>query len=190
MKPNRRFKVIFIGNSNTGKTSIISKFNENDIHNPLSTIGFEYSDIISIEKNITLELWDTAGQERYKSMVSTFFRQMDACIIIYDIANLKSYEDVEYWYSEVKKYNTNSNLLIYLVANKIDLKEDYDFKSDIEFANKNQIRFVKTSLFRDKTIKNLLNLIISDLSTLENNFICINDIKITESKKKSNCKSC
>lgn len=188
MNINRRFKVIFIGNSNTGKTSIIAKLNDNEITNPSSTIGFEYSDIVSIEKNITLELWDTAGQERYKSMISTFFRQMDACIIVYDITNYKSYEDIQYWLSEINNYNTNDNLLTYLVANKIDLNKEYDFKTDIEFSNKNKMRFVKTSIFNDKSIKNLSNLIFDDLSILKENFIYTNDLKFVE--KDSKCTTC
>ena len=123
-------------------------------------------------------------------MVSTFFRQMDACVIVYDITNYKSYKDIEYWYTEINNYNTNDNLLIYLVANKTDLKMDYDFTSDRAFSNINNMNFVKTTIFDNKTIKNLLNLIIRDLSTLPNNFIFINNIEINESKYKNKCINC
>jgi len=102
-------KVILIGSSNVGKTSIIlryikDKFNSDQI----STAGaaFYSKTIIIDDKNqaIKFEIWDTAGQERYRSLNRAFYKNSNACILVYDITNQSSFNDLkDFWINEIKE---------------------------------------------------------------------------------------
>jgi small GTP-binding protein len=115
-------KIVLIGESHIGKTSIINYFIENKFNpNIIASIGC--SNIIkkySIgEKEIAFNIWDTAGQERFRSISKTFYKGADVAILVYDISSLNSYFELKnYWYKEVKE-NCSKDTSILNLYNKL-----------------------------------------------------------------------
>ena len=101
-------KVVLIGKSGVGKTSIISRYTTKIFKdNLMSTPGANFITkkvYMSEEKeNIKFEIWDTAGQEKYRSLAKVFYKNASACILVYDITNKESFEDIQkYWAPELK----------------------------------------------------------------------------------------
>ena len=118
-------KIIVIGNSGVGKTNIIKRFKNDDFDiNTRSTVGFEFisKDLIIQDKKIKLQIWDTAGQERYKSITSSFFRGCHGIVAVFDLTKYQSFEAIDHWIKDAKAI-TGSEISIYLVGNKSDLRD-------------------------------------------------------------------
>ena len=95
-------KVIVIGDTCVGKTNFIFRFVENRFSlNYVSTVGFDYrSKIITLpksKKKVKLQIWDTAGQERYNAVNKNLFQKVQGVIIMYDITNRASFENINKW---------------------------------------------------------------------------------------------
>lgn len=120
-------KIIIIGDSGVGKSSLIEAFNYKKISKSAKpTIGAEFSkkklrlNESGIEVN--LQLWDTAGQERFQSLCTSFYRGSDGCILVFDISSAESYENLDKW-RQVFQSTTGDEtrqIPIVLVGNKID----------------------------------------------------------------------
>ena len=100
-------KVILIGESSVGKSSIIKRYYNNEFDDViLSTVSeFYVEKVLDIEgKSITLEIWDTAGQERYRTLVRQYYKQSKAAILVYDITKESTFGELKnYWYKEIKE---------------------------------------------------------------------------------------
>ena len=101
-------KLVLIGESGVGKTSIISQFIDKVFQNDMqSTIGgtFSTKEIkCGNRKILKLEIWDTAGQERYRSVTKMFYKDANAALLVYDITNKYSFEELQkYWIGQVKE---------------------------------------------------------------------------------------
>ena len=120
------FKIIVIGDSGVGKTSITSQvirksFDEK--HN--STIGFEFYtyDVKIEDKIIKLQIWDTCGQELYRSLISNFYKQTSLAILVYSIDSEEYFHSLNNWVNEIKA-KANPDILFVLIGNKIDLEDE------------------------------------------------------------------
>ena len=118
------FKVIVIGNSGVGKSSLSLRATQDIFKEDfISTIGFEfYSFYLKInDKTIKLQIWDTCGQEIYRSIISGFYRSTELAIIVFSVVDRKSFEDIEEWVKQLKTHGT-PDCKIFLIGNKIDLQ--------------------------------------------------------------------
>ena len=114
------FKIILVGNSGVGKSSLLRRYIYNDfIETYNSTIGIDFKHKI-INNDTKLHIWDTAGQERFCSIIKTYYRNIDCVFLFFDITNKASFLALQYWYDEVKKY---SDPLFILIGTKNDLKQ-------------------------------------------------------------------
>ena len=146
-------KVVLLGESGVGKTSIISRFfNGTFEERIMSSTGASY-----VCKNITFpefqnkiikfEVWDTAGQEQYRSLNKIFYKDASICILVYDITNIKSFNALkEYWHHEVLE-STPKGIVIGLAANKSDLDDREAVSEEIarNFATEINAVFMYTS---------------------------------------------
>ena len=102
-------KVVLIGESGVGKTSIISRYITNTFKSQLmSTPGanFVTKTVIMEDENqsIKFEIWDTAGQERYRALAKVFYKNAAVCVLVYDITRKSSFEELKnYWVKEIKE---------------------------------------------------------------------------------------
>lgn len=158
------FKIILLGDSAVGKTSILFRFSENtynaDFH---STIGVDFR--VSLqkyqEKTIKLQLWDTAGQERFRNIVSSYYRVAHAALFIFDITNLSSFENIAMWIGESENF-LKDDIPKFLIGNKADLKENRAVTSEKanSFAQKLSMVYLESSA---KTSLNI-NLIFEEIT--------------------------
>ena len=121
-----RCKTIIVGNSGVGKTSILSRYLRKYNSNEKPTIGASFTNKLEIVngKQILFEIWDTAGQERFRSINTIFYQDAYICILVYDITDKKSFQDIkDYWYNAVLEQSCD-NLIFHIVGNKIDLFEN------------------------------------------------------------------
>ena len=144
-------KIVLIGESGVGKTSIISQFVDQVFQDDQqSTIGGTFSTKTvkcSNGKTLKLEIWDTAGQERYRSVTKMFYKDANAAILVYDITNKSSFEELKnYWIGQVQE-SSIKNIILAVMANKYDLydKEQVDEAMARKFAEENNALFAVTS---------------------------------------------
>ena len=121
-------KIVIIGESSVGKTTIISQFIDKIFLEELNiTYGGSFSSksvkCEDLNKTINLELWDTAGQERYRSVTKMFYKDADIVLLVYDITCKQSFEELKnYWMEQVIESSLKEAMLV-IVANKSDLIE-------------------------------------------------------------------
>jgi Ras-related protein Rab-1A len=118
------FKVLIIGDSGTGKSSLMLRLvDDTFINSYISTIGvdFKIHTILHNNKIIKLQLWDTAGQERFRTITSSYYRGANGVFIIFDLTNLETLSSIQTWIDNVNKYCTQPNVPVVIVGTKLDL---------------------------------------------------------------------
>ena len=113
-------KVVLIGESGVGKTSIISRYISNTFSSVLTaTPGASFTTktvyLQEYKQSIKFEIWDTAGQEKYRALAKVFYKNAAVCILVYDITRRKSFEELKnYWVNEIKS-NASQNLSKFII---------------------------------------------------------------------------
>ena len=119
-------KLVMLGNTNVGKTSIVKRFvyNEHDMY--AATLGATFcSKIVEVPNSsdfIKFQIWDTAGQEMYRGLASLYYKDAAAAVLVYDITNESSYEGIKEWVEELRE-NEAGNIIMAIAANKSDMLE-------------------------------------------------------------------
>lgn len=162
-------KVVMLGSSTVGKTTIVKRLITNAFEQTTSaTIGaalvtksIHVDDII-----IKLQIWDTGGSERYRAVAPMYFRDADAAVIVYDITQKSSFEDVETWLRDLREKGPG-NIIIALVGNKTDLPmREVSVAEGNRFAATNHLDiFKEASAFSGENINSLFD----DLAALIGN---------------------
>ena len=192
-------KVIVIGDTCVGKTNFIFRFVENRFSlNYVSTVGFDYrSKIITLpksKKKVKLQIWDTAGQERYNAVNKNLFQKVQGVIIMYDITNRASLENINKWLYLLSQ-NVSDKAKI-LVGSKLDLSEEKRIVTEEEgqnLADKNNMPFYETSSKTGENVEKIFFTLAQNIyENLSNENINDNaSVKIIqnpERKKKGCCK--
>jgi small GTP-binding protein len=115
-------KLLMIGDSNVGKTSILNKYVTNKFTDEFTTtigIDFHIKRITVNNKIVKLQLWDTAGQERFRAVTIGYFRGAQGAVVVYDVTNRESFNNIKKWIKDIDK-NCYKDIVIFLVGNKID----------------------------------------------------------------------
>jgi small GTP-binding protein len=172
---------VLLGDGAVGKTSLRLRFMGHGFQSSyLSTIGADFSlkDVKTInpsteqEINTKLQIWDLAGQQHYSKIRSNYYVGTHAAFIIFDVSRRTSFDNISNWVSELKK-NSNQNIPIVIIANKIDLRAD----SNINFIYKeegeriveklsefeNKVFYTETSAKSGEGVDEAFNLLINEL---------------------------
>jgi len=144
------FKIITLGESGVGKTSILRRFLYKLFDsNSLSTIGlsFAFKDIILKNKEkVQLKLIDTGGQEKYRALAKSYFKNAEGVFFVYSIDNELSFENIKDW---INLFNENRNVKEgipqFLVETKNDLERVVDEEKSKLFAKENNLQWISTS---------------------------------------------
>ena len=200
MNYDEKCQLLVVGDSSVGKTSIITRFT-NGTFNPnyLATVGIDNfsKDETIDDKNIKIKMWDTAGQERFKALANGFFRNAQGIILAYDITNLDSFQNLQFWVDSIKNNLGNDlKIPIVVVGNKIDL-EDREVKTeDAEsFCKKINVPYFETSAKTgeniDNSIRSLVKKVLNSNSDNQGENNAKSNIKINteehQKKEKSGC---
>ena len=154
------FKIIIIGNSGVGKTSITTSAVKNVFINDYkSTIGMEiFSLYLKVnDKPIKLQIWDTCGQEIYRSLIKNFYRNSSLAIIVYSIDKKNSFKDINLWIKEIR-LNSSPDIKIVLIGNKSDLDKDrqVSYEEGKKYLDDDEVlKFFETSAKTGENIKKL-----------------------------------
>lgn len=146
------FKIILIGDSGTGKTSLINRYIYNNFHEKyLCTIGVDFmmkKVVLDDNTVIKLQIWDTAGMEKYKQITSTYYRGAQGAIVVFDLSSQTSFNSVSKWVNDFKQIsNPNYHQTIYIVGNKNDLVDKREVtQEDIDnYCEMNNFAYLETS---------------------------------------------
>ena len=148
-KNNNIIKIILLGNTETGKTSLINAYDGKDFaYQSLSTIGstFIKKEVKINDKVYNVQIWDTAGQEKYRSVNKIYIKGSQIVIFVYDVTNAKSFSDLSsFWVDYVEKILGN-DATIGVCGTKIDLdKVEVSTEEGKKFAEKIGALFGETS---------------------------------------------
>ena len=155
------FKVVLVGESGVGKTSIITQFIDQTFQeDQQSTTGGTFSTksvICDNGKTLKFEIWDTAGQERYRSLTKMFYKDANAAVLVYDITRKDSFEELQNYWSQQIKESSPPNIILAIAANKSDLinQEAVEEEKAREFANELGAIFVSTTATTVESINEL-----------------------------------
>ena len=145
------FKLILIGSSGVGKTSILQRYIQkifNDDYTCTIGVDFFMKSMKIDDKLIKLQLWDTAGTEKFKSITTGYYRGANAAFIVFDLTSRKSFESVSEWIENYYKYsNPDYERHVILIGNKSDLKNERIItENEIDdFVKLNKIKYFETS---------------------------------------------
>eukprot|EP01128_Nolandella_sp_AFSM9_P000491 TRINITY_DN1064_c0_g1_i1.p1 TRINITY_DN1064_c0_g1~~TRINITY_DN1064_c0_g1_i1.p1 ORF type:complete len:206 (+),score=34.92 TRINITY_DN1064_c0_g1_i1:25-618(+) len=142
------FKVVFLGKSGVGKTSITLRFcRDTFLDGTEATIGASFlTKMMTIsDRQIKFEMWDTAGQERYRALAPMYYRNCDAALLVYDLTDAESFSALQSWYQELQK--NVPNCIIVLAGNKVDLAQERTVSQDTaqEFASDHECPLMEVS---------------------------------------------
>jgi small GTP-binding protein len=205
MEADYKIKIILCGDSGVGKSTFFNrlKYDNNNLE-ITPTIGVDFLTINHVykDKRIKLHVWDTAGEERYRAIISSYFKDISACIIMFDLTNIKSLESVKYWVSMANKYSScDHHHPIFLFGNKKDLNYNKQLISENiinKYIRENNILYydaissIDCSFDNDIFINFLIDIIISKLDHMCNGITSPhnNSIKLHSLIKKDKPKNC
>ena len=151
-------KIGLLGDEKVGKTSICHSFvNLNLPEDYITTIGyekFEKKELLNNGKEVRLIIWDSGGQERFRSSIISTLRHVEEIIIVFDVTNRKSFDDIENWLEIIKEEFNNP--IIILFGNKVDVKKEEWKVTEEEinlFCTKKKLKYFGTSAKNNNGIK-------------------------------------
>lgn len=178
-------KLVLIGDSNVGKTSIIDQFIDGKFGETKPSIGALHklkSLKIQSGEEVQLDIWDTAGQEKFKSIVPMYYKGSKGIMIIFDVTSLDSFEGAKKWINDIEA-SANSAIL-FLVGNKIDLEKDRAVSTEVvqSFATSKNLSYHECSAKANEGVTEVFKAMAEKMpKTVENN----NTSKLTLNKSPS-----
>ena len=185
----KEIKVILLGDTGVGKTSIINRYINNkfdpDNDNTLSS-SFSTKEVIKNDVLYRLNLWDTIGQEKYNAITNILIKGSNIVILVYSVDSLSSFENIDFWYNNIKDILQEDKYILAIVGNKSDLiKEDEAVVSEEEARNyaKGKNAFFKLISAKEDQdgIKSLLDILLGELLRL--NYVTVTDSYVIKRSK-------
>jgi small GTP-binding protein len=172
-------KVILIGDSSVGKTSILNRYyNDNFNESLLLTVGVDFRVKNTKMNNLIIKyhLWDIGGREHFKSMLGYYYRDANIILLVFDITKYETFVNIKDWSDEVDKY-VNSHITKILIGNKLDLESErkVSFQEAYMYARSLEMEYIETSAKNSLNLSYIFNMI--GRKTIENK-------QITEQNKK------
>ena len=168
-----QIKLLFLGDTGVGKTSLLIRYMDNKYEAGTQTVGIDvrYKYIKYDNKNIRLDIWDTAGQERFKGLTNAYVKGSNGIIYVYDKTNKDSFEKLKMVMMETKK-NISNEVEIMVVENKNDLKEKgISDKAVNDFESKNNVKVYSTSAKTGDGVETMFMDLIKKILKNKNNVI-------------------
>lgn len=166
-------KLILLGDSGVGKTSLIKRKEVNTFNNLYtSTIGVDFTSFTkTINKTfIRVHIWDTGGQEKFKGIIKSYFRDVDGVLLVYDITNKKSFNNLNIWSVDLDYFGINDNVILVGCKAESEKNREVPYELATNFAENNNFLFKECSAKNNINIEELFNEIIEQIySNIKNN---------------------
>lgn len=199
MNYDEKCQLLIIGDSTVGKTSILSRFTEGTFSpNYLATVGLDFftKDEYFNNKIVRIKIWDTAGQERYKALTQGFFRNAHGILIVFDVTNSETFDNLKYWVQSIHTHlGEKGNVKVIIIGNKIDLPREVKKEDAEKYAEENGYKYFETSALNGEGIEESIKYLVQQVldsqvknqETNDNNKIKISKDDNPKEKKKCNC---
>ncbi|XP_041857385.1 ras-related protein Rab-17-like [Melanotaenia boesemani] len=155
-----RVKMVLLGSSGVGKSSLVLRFVKDEFKDESPTVGCAYLTRLVHLSNITLrfEIWDTAGQEKYHSVTQLYYRGAHAALLVYDISKRETFIRAQLWLKELEKQYIPGSTVIWLIGNKGDLDQhrEVSVQEGQSLANDRGLFFTETSALSGDQVSELL----------------------------------
>jgi len=183
-----QYKILFLGDTEVGKTSLLIRYSDNKFENDgLPTLGVDLRNkYVQIEnKKIRLDLWDTAGQERFLNITKNYFKGSHGIIFVCDVTKKKTYERLKIWIEDAKS-NVSEKTEMIIAGNKIDLQNREVSKEELKnISDKYNIPFLETSAKTGEGVEEIFNTLIHNIFQKKDFGIYIHDEEENKSRKNS-----
>eukprot|EP00300_Choanocystis_sp_HF-7_P041377 c8088_g1_i2.p1 GENE.c8088_g1_i2~~c8088_g1_i2.p1 ORF type:complete len:197 (+),score=30.40 c8088_g1_i2:69-659(+) len=140
-------KIVFVGDSGVGKSSLIKRFiDDTYIPNMTTTIGVDFA-IKSLDisgKSCKLQIWDTGGQEKFRAVTTSFYRGANGVVVCFDPTSPQSFESLPLWFRDIRQFSPD-RVPVILVATKCDLEPKVSQETSREFARLMGVQLIETS---------------------------------------------
>ncbi|XP_022313334.1 ras-related protein Rab-37-like isoform X7 [Crassostrea virginica] len=143
-------KTILVGDSGVGKTSLLVQFDQGKFQagSFSATVGIGFTNkVVDVEgTKVKLQIWDTAGQERFRSITRAYYRDANALLLLYDVSNKASFDNIRAWLGEINEY-AQEDVVIMLLGNKADMTSERVIRTEDgeRLANEYNVAFMETS---------------------------------------------
>uniref|UniRef100_A0ABM5EZ73 small monomeric GTPase n=2 Tax=Pogona vitticeps TaxID=103695 RepID=A0ABM5EZ73_9SAUR len=144
------FKVMLIGDSGVGKTCLLVRFKDGAFlaGTFISTVGIDFRNkVLNVDGvKVKLQIWDTAGQERFRSVTHAYYRDAHALLLLYDVTNRASFDNIQAWLTEINEY-AKQDVVLMLLGNKVDSTQERVVKREDgeKLAKEYGVPFMETS---------------------------------------------
>ncbi|XP_071131447.1 ras-related protein Rab-26-like isoform X6 [Mytilus edulis] len=144
------YKVMLIGDSGVGKTCLLVRFKDGAFLSGsfISTVGIDFRNkVVDVEgTKVKLQIWDTAGQERFRSVTHAYYRDAHALLLLYDVTNKASFDNIRAWLGEINEY-AQEDVVIMLLGNKADMAGERMIRTEDgeKLAKEYNVAFMETS---------------------------------------------
>jgi len=206
IKYDLHYKLLFLGESSVGKTSLLLRYIDDLFENSIPTVGIDvkYKYLTYDNKKIRLDIWDTAGQERFRGIAQNYFRGAHGIIFVFDITNKDSFNKLKTWISDAKQ-KINPGTVMVVAENKVDLEERRVVSKEIieEFRDKNDIDIFSTSAKTGEGVGEIISNVVrklydnkkigkiedddEDENSRRRNSVALDRQKTGKNKEKCNC---
>ncbi|XP_008947644.1 PREDICTED: ras-related protein Rab-17 [Merops nubicus] len=165
--PTYIYKVVLLGSTSVGKSSLAYRYVKNDFKESLPTVGCSFfTQTVNLDvATVKFEIWDTAGQEKYHSVCHLYYRGAHAALLVYDITNKETLSRAKLWLKDLEKEFLPDEIVIALVGNKTDLASEREVSSEEgeEFARTEGLLFMETSAKSSHQVNDIFMAIAQEL---------------------------
>lgn len=188
-------KLLIIGDSTAGKTCLLQRYTDNDFSGSfITTIGIDFRSKIVTCKNVKqkVTIWDTAGQERFRNITRAYYRGSMGILLVYDISNRKSFENINRWMKEIRG-TSSEDVEVMILGNKCDLIEErkVTFEEGQTLADSYGLAFFETSAKVGTNVnlafQNLIETIYDKMENAQNEIQKSSTVVIDQIKKPNGC---
>ncbi|XP_071993095.1 ras-related protein Rab-42 [Engystomops pustulosus] len=166
-----QFRVLLLGDSGVGKTSLLRRYTEEDFTDTTGpTVGVDFCSRIEEPEagvKVRLQFWDTAGQERYRAVTRSYYRNAACVILLYDLTEHKTFESIQNWHQEVTERAQPQPLLFLLLGTKSDIsgKRSVSREEAQSLADSIKAPYLETSARTGSNVSAALSLLCRELLT-------------------------
>ena len=162
---DEKVQLLIIGDMTVGKTSILTRFTDDKFsQNYLATVGLDFFtkdvEFPTLKQKVRIKIWDSAGQERFRSLTQSFFRNANGIIIVYDISNIESFENLKYWIQSINTQLGQNEINTIIIGNKVDLKREVKKEDAENFCQEKGFKYFEVSAKNGIGIKEAINYLV------------------------------